>query len=74
MEVKEIDTRVKIISKCMLVSFPKESLANYARDNQIDTMVIGTRGKHGISGLFSSSFAEYMIRHASCELRIIRES
>lgn len=72
--VKDLNSEVKSFTKCMIASSPKESLIDYAKKNAINSMVIGTRGKHGIEGLFSSSFAEYMVRHAHCELRIIRES
>lgn len=72
--VRDSNNEIQVISKCIIVSSPKKSLAEYAKDNKIDSMVIGTRGKDGIAGLFSSSFAEYMVRHAPCELRIIRGS
>ncbi len=62
----------KIITKCIFSAAPKEGLVEYATDNKITEMIIGTRGKHGVASLFSSSFAEYMIRHAHCALRILR--
>ncbi len=70
---KEIlpDANCKI--KCLFSSSPKAAMAEYAKNNNIDEMVIGTRGKHGVAGVFSSSFAEYMVRHAPCQLRIIRK-
>ena len=61
-----------IIKKCIMCDFPKEDLAEYVTENNIDEMVVGTRGKSGIVGFFSSSFAEYMVRHAHCSLRVIR--
>lgn len=63
---------VSVHKKCMFTTSPKNGLVKYAEENSIEEMVIGTRGKHGIEGLFSSSFAEFMIRHAPCELRIFR--
>ncbi len=62
----------KIINKCLFSTQPREALVSYADENQINEMIIGTKGKHGVSGLFSSSFAEYMVRHAHCPLRILR--
>ena len=61
-----------VIKQCVISSSPTKDLAEYAGENKIGKMIIGTRGKHGISGLFSSSFAEYMVRHAPCELHILR--
>lgn len=62
----------KVISECLISSSPAKELADYAGEKKIDEMIIATRAKHGISGLFSSSFAEYMVRHAPCELIVLR--
>jgi len=62
----------KIIHSCLISSAPTNDLCEYASENKVDEMIIGTRGKHGIAGLFTSSFAEYMVRHAPCELHILR--
>lgn len=71
-EVFKGDGGPKIVNDCVISSSPTKDLCDYAKDKKIDEMIIGTRGKHGISGLFSSSFAEYMVRHAPCELHILR--
>lgn len=62
----------KIIKECFITSSPKNKLANYSNEKGIDIMLIATRGKHGIKGLFSSSFARFMLSHVKAELRIIR--
>jgi len=64
--------KIKVIKKCIISNSPKKSLSEYAQDCSIDEMIIGTRGKHGVEGFFSSSFAEYMVGHAPCQLKIIR--
>ena len=72
---KEIGENFKNISikrKCLITNDSREAMSEYVRENSISRMYIATMGKHGISGLFKSSFAEYMVRHASCELLIIR--
>jgi nucleotide-binding universal stress UspA family protein len=71
--VKEASGVVEVVRHCIISSSIKKSLTDYAKEEGIDSMVIGTRGESGVAGLFSSSFAEYMVRHAHCELRIIRE-
>lgn len=58
----------KIFKKCLISSAPTHEIVEYAKENKIDEIIIGTRGKHGIEGVFSSSFAEYMIRHVPCDL------
>lgn len=69
---KEIQGDFPIIKECIISTTPTMALAEYAKEKGVHEMIIGTRGNHGISGFFDNSFAEYMVRHAHCELRIIR--
>jgi nucleotide-binding universal stress UspA family protein len=72
-QINKLNNKVKVKIKCLITASAKKTLCQYAREEKITSMVIKTRGSHGIIGLFSSSFAEYMVRHAPCELRILRE-
>ena len=63
----------KVVCKCIVSHNPKGSLRNYADENDIYQMLIETRGKHGLEGLFSSSFAEFMVRHAPCRVLVLRD-
>ncbi|MDA8792108.1 universal stress protein [Bacteriovoracaceae bacterium] len=65
---------IKLVYDCLLVSSPKTGLKDYAQENDISVMAVSTRGKKGVESLFSSSLAEYMVRHAPCELIILRET
>lgn len=58
--------------KVLFGSDPKHKIIDFISSSKADLTVIATRGKHGIEGLFSSSFAEYMIRHSPCPLFISR--
>lgn len=72
---KQLESSLKnktVVKKCLISRDPRESILEYVQENKIDRMLIGTRGKQGIAGVFSSSFAEHMVRHAPCELLIIR--
>lgn len=71
-KLPESFSKVKIIKECVIAPNPKAALTEYAKLKGIDIMYIVTRGVHGVATLFNSSFAEYMIRHAHCELRILR--
>jgi nucleotide-binding universal stress UspA family protein len=66
------DQRVKVIKECLIDSRIKESMVDYAEKKKIDQMFIATRNLQGLKKLFSSSFAEYMVRHLACELIILR--
>ena len=61
-----------VSTQCLISHTPKKAVVEYADKNNIQNMVIITRGLHGIEGVFASSFAEHMIRHAHCELTILR--
>lgn len=61
-----------IVKECLIADLPKKEIADYVKENNLDQLIVATRGKHGIEGLFSSSFAEYMVRHVDSELLIIR--
>lgn len=71
--VFEEGTGPKIFKECLISGSPSHEIVEYSKKHKINEMLIGTRGKHGIEGMFSSSFAEYMIRHAHCDLQIFRE-
>ena len=64
---------IKVIKQGIISDSERESLAKYAQENKIDQMIISTREKHGIIGYFTSSFAEFMLRHSKSELLIIRD-
>ncbi len=63
---------LNIRSTCLIGTSPKELIRQYAMDYRIDEMIVSTRGTHGVESLFTSSFAEFMVRFAPCDLKIIR--
>lgn len=64
----------KVNYECLLTHTPQKDLVDYADNKKVTEMIISTRGLHGIEGLFASSFAEYMIRHAHCPLTVLRNN
>ncbi len=69
----KIGEETKIIKKGLISESERETLARYSNENEIDQVIISTRKKHGIAGYFTSSFAEFMLRHSKRELLIFRE-
>ncbi|GAB4412848.1 MAG: hypothetical protein OHK0056_18230 [Bacteriovoracaceae bacterium] len=51
---------------------PKQKIRDYLKEKKADLVVVATRGKHGIEGLFSSSFAEHLVKYAPCDVHILR--
>jgi nucleotide-binding universal stress UspA family protein len=65
-------SQTKIVHKCMFSNSPKVTVKEYVEQQKIDDMMIATRGDLGLKTLFSSSFAEYMVKFAPCRLIIVR--
>ena len=53
---------------------PAAEITNYARENHIDLIVVGTHGRTGLSHLVLGSVAETVIRRASCPVITVRIS
>lgn len=54
------------VSFTTVVGFEVEEILRYAKDNQIDLMVIGTHGRRGMSHFLLGSVAEKLVRMAEC--------
>lgn len=59
----------KVAYQCLFDDNPKEKMNQYLHDHQIDLIIVATRER---KGLFESSFATYLCRHASCSVLVIR--
>lgn len=64
--IKEFETRV------FFSQSPKQKIKEYLESINADLVVVATRGKHGIDGLFSSSFAEFLVKFSPCDVHILR--
>lgn len=52
--------------------YPAPAIVDYARDHQIDLIVMGTHGRRGVPRLVLGSVAEEVVRHASCAVMTVR--
>lgn len=59
-------------SECVFHPNPKEGMIDYLKANQPDIVVSYTKEKHGLRDYFHSSFTEYLIKHAPCDVLTIR--
>ncbi|MGH7601739.1 MAG: universal stress protein, partial [bacterium] len=48
-------------------------ILQYAKDNEVDLIVMGTHGRRGLGHLFLGSVAEEVVRMAQCSVLTIRE-
>ncbi|MDD5034221.1 MAG: universal stress protein [Methylococcaceae bacterium] len=53
------------------IGSPKVELVRIAAENQIDLIVVGTHGRHGI-GLLLGSTAASVVHHAGCDVLTVR--
>ena len=51
---------------------PKDGMTAYLKENNADLVITYTREKHGISGYFASSFTEFLVKHAPCNVLTLR--
>lgn len=49
-----------------------ETIVQYARDNAVDLIVIGTHGRTGLRHVLLGSVAERVVRHADCSVLAVR--
>jgi nucleotide-binding universal stress UspA family protein len=52
---------------------PARSIVAYAKDAQIDLIVLGTHGRGGVAHLFMGSVAERVVRTAPCPVLTVRQ-
>jgi nucleotide-binding universal stress UspA family protein len=51
---------------------PGETIADCARDEHVDLVVVGTHGRHGLNRLILGSVAERVVRLAPCNVLTVR--
>lgn len=51
---------------------PVVGLCDYARNADVDLIVVATRGRSGVSRLVMGSVAERIVRHAPCSVLVVR--
>ena len=51
---------------------PFVEIVRYARESEIDAIVIGTHGRTGLSHVFLGSVAENVVRQANCPVLVVR--
>lgn len=51
---------------------PAQAILAYARDEQIDLIIVGTHGRRGLAYFFLGSVAQELVRAATCPVLTIR--
>jgi nucleotide-binding universal stress UspA family protein len=51
---------------------PDEEMIHFLNNLKSELIVVSTRGKHGVKGLFTSSFTDRMVKLAPCNILVLR--
>lgn len=65
---------IKDIEYSVIRGIPYEEILKFAKEKQIDLIVIGTHGRKGLDRVLFGSTAERVVRNASCPVLTVRES
>jgi nucleotide-binding universal stress UspA family protein len=63
-----------VVLKCFFSNSSEEKIKNYLDEVNADLVVTATRGKHGIKGLFSGSFTDFLCKFSPCDVLVMRPS
>ena len=69
--VRPTDAEVKV-NHHHLLGMPREELLRLIEESVPQLVVVGTHGRHGLTRLLLGSVAEYLLRHATCPVVILR--
>ncbi|HMK45675.1 MAG TPA: universal stress protein [Methanocella sp.] len=56
----------------VLEGSPAPSIVRFAQENEIDLIVVGTRGKNGLEELMMGSVAKKVVRLAHCPVLVVK--
>lgn len=72
-EVKKVLSQVTNRSKTIILEGdPARMILEYARSNDVDFIVMGSRGLSGLKELFLGSVSHNVMQHASCPVLVIK--
>ncbi len=62
----------KKVVRVVRIGTPHAAIVQYANENAIDLIVIGTHGRTGLQHVLLGSVAERVVQHASCSVLTVR--
>jgi nucleotide-binding universal stress UspA family protein len=58
--------------KCVFAFSREHEVKEYLTQVKADVVVLATRGKHGVIGLFTSSLADFLCKYSPCDVFVLR--
>jgi len=65
------NAQFRVVTDVMFGS-PARAIVNYARDNAMNLIVMGTHGRNGLAHLLLGSVTEQVVRSAECPVLTVR--
>ena len=62
----------QVTCKCFFEYDREKKVKEYINEVNADLVVVATRGKHGVEGFFSSSFADFLCKFSPCDVLVMR--
>jgi len=62
----------EVKTTCLFHQDTKEKVVEFLKSDDFDLVITATRGKHGIDGLFSSSFTDHLNKFSPCDVYVLR--
>ena len=69
---QEADSQGVTVSIKQVTGSPGKTICQVARDSQADLIVIGRRGRSGLSELILGSVSNFVLHHAYCSVLIVQ--
>ncbi len=63
---------MKDLERTILTGVPHEEIINFAKNNKIDLIVMGTHGRRGVDRILFGSTAAQVVRFAPCPVLTVR--
>lgn len=66
------DAKPAVVQTHFALGHPGTEITSFAKSVKADLIVMGSRGMSAVAGLLMGSVGEYVVRHASCPVTIVR--
>jgi nucleotide-binding universal stress UspA family protein len=67
-----LPVELPVVVRVVREGLPVVEIVRYARENDVDLIVIGTHGRSGLAHVFLGSVAENVVRKAGCPVLTVR--
>ncbi|MFZ8934846.1 MAG: universal stress protein [Bacteriovoracaceae bacterium] len=63
---------VEVKAHCLFNTDIKKGMVDFLDENKSELVLVPTEGKHGLSGIFHSSFAQHLCQFSHCPVLVLK--